>query len=208
MTDALARPYWRGRTNVDAMTIAALEYAESIAGHEFVVTQGSYQSTVAASAGTHDGGGAVDLRWTGDGSDVLALRKAGFAAWHRWPAQGPWPDHVHAVLIGHPALAPSAARQVESYRAGRNGLASNAADDGPRLNPIPTFAWPPKEIDDMADYAAQLDRIEQQNATILKRLGDDAAIRTKLAALVKQGRADSRDLKALQDALDARKAKP
>lgn len=61
--------------------------------------------------------------------------------------------------------------------------------------------------DPMADYADQLDRIEQQNATILKRLDNDAAIRNKLSVLVKQGRADSRDLKALQDALDERKGK-
>lgn len=160
MVEALSRPSWRGRTNVDAMTIAAIEYAESLAGHTFVVTQGSYQSSVAASAGTHDRGGAVDIRWDGHDSDVLALRRAGFAAWHRWPAQGPWVDHIHAVLIGHPDLAPSAARQVTSYYAGRNGLASNAADDGPRLNPIPTFTWPPKEIDMTPDEARTVIREE------------------------------------------------
>lgn len=138
----LARPLWRGRTNLDALTIAALEYAEKIAGKQFVVTQGSYQSSVAASAGTHDRGGAVDLRWSTVGnSGVLALRKAGFAAWHRTPAQGGWVDHVHAVLVGHPDLAPSAARQVTAYRNGRNGLANNGPDDGPRLNPIPIYRW-------------------------------------------------------------------
>lgn len=143
MTDPrLARPSWRGRTNVDALTIACIEHAETIGGHEFVVTQGSYQNTVAASAGTHDGGGAVDLRWCGHAKCVRALRQAGMAAWHRNPSQGPWPDHIHAVVVDHPALAPSAARQVASYRAGRNGLASNGPDDGPRLSPIPTPVWP------------------------------------------------------------------
>lgn len=86
-------------------------------------------------------------------------------------------------------------------------------DPGRRTDPGPAFPWglfldTYADLitgDDMADYADQLDRIEQQNATIIKRLGDDAAIRTKLAALVKQGRADSRDLQALQEALDARK---
>jgi hypothetical protein len=150
MPDALARPLWRGRTNVDALTIAALEYAESLAGKTLIVTQGSYQSTVAASAGTHDKGGVVDLRWTGDNADISALRAAGFAAWHRTPSQGPWPDHVHAVLTGHPLLAPSAARQVESYRVGRNGLASNGPDDGPRVTPHPRANWwPPKQEEDM-----------------------------------------------------------
>ena len=140
----LVRPSWRGRTNVDALTIAAIERAEKIGGHEFVVTQGSYQSTVAASAGTHDGGGAVDLRWCGHLACIRALRVAGFAAWHRTPRQGPWPDHVHAIVVGHPALSASAASQVVAYRRGRNGLVSNGVDDGPSV-PIapPIFPWPP-----------------------------------------------------------------
>lgn len=147
MTDPrLVRPSWRGRTNVDALTIAAIERAESIGGHQFVVAQGSYQGGGgdANSAGTHDGGGAVDLRWCGHTACIKALRVAGFAAWWRTPRQGPWPDHIHAVVVGHPALAASAARQVVSYRQGRNGLASNGLDDGPRV-PIapPIFPWPP-----------------------------------------------------------------
>lgn len=160
--DPLARPSWRGRTNVDALTISCIERAEEMGTHEFIVTQGSYQSTVSASAGTHDKGGAVDLRWCGHDKCILNLRKAGMAAWHRRPSQGPWPDHIHAVVVNHPLLAPSAARQVVSYRAGRNGLANNGADDGPRLNPIPTPIWPWPEEDPMADYAKQLDRIEQK----------------------------------------------
>lgn len=141
----LERPYWRGRTNVDALTIACIEAAERIGGHEFHVTQGSYQNSVAASAGTHDRGGAVDLRWCGHDACIRALRLAGMAAWHRTPSQGPWPHHVHAVVIGHPDLAPSAARQVTAYLNGRNGLANNGPDDGPRLNPIPRPVWPPRE---------------------------------------------------------------
>lgn len=153
----LARPLWRGRTNVDALTIAALEKAEEIGGHEFVVTQGSYQSTVAASAGTHDGGGAVDLRWCGHDACIKALRLAGFAAWHRHPGQSNWPHHIHAVLVDHPSLAPSAARQVAAYRAGRNGLANNGTDDGPRITPIPVYRW--QEEDDMKPE--DFDRIQK-----------------------------------------------
>lgn len=140
----LARPLWRGRTNVDALTIAAVERAESIGGHQFQVTQGSYQNTVAASAGTHDGGGAVDLAWCGHVGCVRALRVAGMAAWHRRPSQGPWRDHIHAVVVDHPSLSGSAGRQVVAYRAGRNGLANNGVDDGPRVGQIkpPVFPWP------------------------------------------------------------------
>lgn len=148
MTDPrLVRPQWRGRGNVDALTIACIEHAEHIGGHQFTVSQGSYQGGRGDinSAGTHDGGGVVDLRWCGHVGCVRALRRAGMAAWHRTPAQGPWPDHIHAVVIGHPRLAPSAARQVVAYIEGRNGLASSGKDDGPRLPEIerPVWPWPP-----------------------------------------------------------------
>jgi hypothetical protein len=148
----LVRPAWRGRTNVDALTIACIEHAESIGGHEFVVTQGSYQDGGgdANSAGTHDLGGVVDLRWCGHRDCVRALRQAGMAAWHRTPAQGPWVDHVHAVTIGHPLLADSAHRQVIAYLNGRNGLKNDGADDGPRLDPIPRPVWPWPQENDMA----------------------------------------------------------
>lgn len=152
MTDPrLARPLWRGRTNVDALTVAAIEHAERIGGHEFVVTQGSYQAGAGDpnSAGTHDRGGVVDLRWCGHAGCILALRKAGMFAWHRTPAQGPWPDHIHAGVMGHPLLASGAALQQASYQAGRNGLAGNGPDDGPRLSPIPRPVWPPHQEDDM-----------------------------------------------------------
>lgn len=151
MTDPMHRPPWRGRTNVDALTIQAIEAAEKQAGFTSVVTQGSYQTdTVKASAGTHDGGGVVDLRTRDLSADqkhrmVLALRQVGFAAWLRTPSQGPWVEHVHAVLIDHPKLAPSAARQVASYRSGRNGLANNGRDDGPRVSPIPVYKWRPSD---------------------------------------------------------------
>ncbi len=152
MTDPrLARPEWRGRTNVDALTIACVEHAEQIGGHEHIVTQGSYQGGGGdpLSAGTHEAGGAVDLAWCGHDRCLRALREAGMAAWHRTPAQGSWPHHVHAVVIGHPDLAPSAAEQVAAYLSGRNGLASNGPDDGPRLNPIPRPVWPWPQEDEV-----------------------------------------------------------
>lgn len=179
MTDArLTRPSWRGRTNVDALTIAALARAEKIGGHEFVVTQGSYQSGGGDvnSAGTHDRGGVVDLRWCGHRDCILALRRAGFAAWHRTPKQGPWPDHIHAVVIDHPRLAASAARQVASYRAGRNGLASNGPDDGPRPAELdgPTFPYPPKpKADPNQKSRRRLLQLEkQERAAKRPRLAD------------------------------------
>lgn len=157
MPDArLSRPLWRGRTNLDALTIACIEHAEKIMrdkapelAHPLFVTQGSYQAGQGdpKSAGTHDLGGVVDLRWCGHARCLRALREAGMAAWHRTPKQGPWPDHVHAVVVGHPLLASIAEEQVDDYLARRNGLAHSGADDGPWLNPIPrpVWPWPPKK---------------------------------------------------------------
>lgn len=197
MDPRLARPKWRGRTNIDALTIAALEKAERIAGHTFTITQGSYQSSVAASAGTHDKGGAVDLAWTGKTSDILALRKAGFAAWHRSPAQGPWSHHIHAVVVDHPLLAPSAARQVTAYRNGRNGLSNNGPDDGPRINPIPVYVW---EDDDMANS----DEILAELKIITKRTTRN---RDLLLALARQEQArDGRSNRKLDELIAATEA--
>lgn len=103
-----------------------------------VITQGCYNAGgVAASAGTHDGGGAVDIR-ARDLSDaqiaeaVLKLRHVGFAAWHRLPSQGPWVEHIHCIAIGCPDLSSGAAYQVTAYKEGLNGLANRGKDDGPR----------------------------------------------------------------------------
>ena len=144
----LHRPLWRGRTNVDALTILALEAAEKLVGGGFqaVVTQGSYQNPVSASAGTHSGGGVLDLRARDltpvrKGQLLKALRQVGFAAWLRTPNQGPWVEHFHIVLIDHPLLSTQAATQVRDYRAGLNGLANKGKDDGPRI-PYKVFTWP------------------------------------------------------------------
>ena len=149
MTDPrLVRPAWRGRTNVDALTISCIERAEEWAGHVFVVTQGSYQSGHGDlnSAGTHDGGGVVDLAWCGHPDCILHLRKAGMFAYHRTPRQGPWPDHIHAGVLGHPLLSPAAKQQETSYLNRGNGLAKGGPDDGPWLNPIPYPVWPPVDL--------------------------------------------------------------
>lgn len=159
----LRRPLWRGRTNVDALTIAAILRAESMLGFELSITQGSYQSSVAASAGTHDRGGAIDfstknMTTAQKARVVLCLRRAGFAAWLRRPSQGPWAEHIHGVVVGHPYLSGSAARQVTAYRNGRNGLANNAPDDGPRVEikpPVWPYPAPKKRFGTWNGYVGQ-----------------------------------------------------
>lgn len=105
--------------------------AETILGYQLHVIQGSYNSGVSASAGTHDGGGALDV-WGKGGShvyaEVSALRKVGFAAWGRTPAQGDWGYHIHCIAVGDAELSRGAKNQVTAYKNGRNGLASNGKD--------------------------------------------------------------------------------
>jgi SLT domain-containing protein/phage-related protein len=94
-----------------------------------LVTQGSHNAGgVAASAGTHDGGGVVDLGTTS--KDVLArLLQAGFAAWTRGPEQGMSP-HIHAVLINGKGLSPQAAAQVQDFLKGGDGLGVGGGGGG------------------------------------------------------------------------------
>jgi len=147
MTDPYALTTHDGKT-VDEITHQALIESEKLLGYDLTVVQGSYQALdgqandVAASAGTHDGGGVVDLlAWDWE-RKVHVLRAVGFAAWHRPAVKGVWGEHIHAVLIGNKNLAPSAARQVEAYRAHRDGLKSNAPDPTWHPDPIPVFVMP------------------------------------------------------------------
>src|SRR5690606_22668317 len=99
--------------------------AAAIAG-SFSLSQGSFSTGVAASAGTHDGGGVVDIA-SGSNALVGALRAVGFAAWLRTPAEG-FSTHIHAVALGDPTVSAGAAAQIQAYLAGRNGLANNGPD--------------------------------------------------------------------------------
>jgi hypothetical protein len=104
-------------------TIRMLLSAERMLGRVFHIMQGSYSTRVAASGGTHAGGGAMDTDGPGGwNAAVSALRRAGFAAWHRTPAQGPWGHHIHSIAIGDPTASAAARRQVQSYLRGGDGL--------------------------------------------------------------------------------------
>lgn len=134
---------------IDELTNYALYAVERRLGYvggSLTVIQGSYKAGDGApqSAGTHDGGGVVDLTEADHVAKVHALRAVGFAAWHRpenWDGRGGM-GHIHAVLIGNVKLAPEAKAQVEAYRAHRNGLADNAPDPTWHPDPIPTFRMP------------------------------------------------------------------
>jgi hypothetical protein len=143
---------WVNGSQLNARTLVMLDYAQALyqaqggtIDFRLAITQGSYnQGVVAASFGTHDGGGAVDLSvrhrvdWTvlTDQIDpmIRALRLAGFAAWLRdtnelYPNS---PIHIHAVAVGDRDASPEARAQIDGtfgYLRGFNGL--------PQMNGIP-----------------------------------------------------------------------
>jgi hypothetical protein len=109
---------------------------------KLAVVQGSYNAGgVSASAGTHDGGGAMDVsvnRGCGlhHAATVKALRQVGFAAWYRPTLPGQWEHHIHAIAVSDPDLSSGAQDQVVDYYHGRNGLASHGPDNGPQVKKI------------------------------------------------------------------------
>lgn len=130
-----ARVAFDGQT-VDSRTAAMLTEAVSILGAPVRLDQGSFSTSDPTSAGTHAGGGAVDVNvdgWSAARRRTVAgvLRGIGFAAWVRSPAEGDWPWHIHAVAISDPDLAPQAQAQVGDYYRGRNGLKNHGPDSGP-----------------------------------------------------------------------------
>ncbi len=140
---------------VNVRTRVMIERAESYMkkmgiNSRLVITQGSYSNSVSASAGTHSGGGALDISIrqysTGTADKVVkALRMAGFAAWRRRTVEGFTP-HIHAIAIGDKRASASAKSQVASYFRGRDALAANRPDihlssaGGNIGRPVPNWA--------------------------------------------------------------------
>jgi len=138
-----------GDVRVDARTAAMLDATDRLTGTPMKPTQGSYSTSVGASAGTHAGGGAVDfstggLSYAQKINLVRALRTVGFAAWLRQQLPGVWGEHIHAIAIqpggknDQGILAIAAHRQVIAYYEGRDGLASDGRDPHASLAIKPT----------------------------------------------------------------------
>lgn len=182
MSDPYAKLMRDGKT-VDALTDGALRRAEKRLGYSLTIVQGSYNAgKVAASAGTHDDGGVVDLMpWDRD-AKVAALRAVGFAAWYRPAIPGLWAAHIHAVLIGHGRLAPSAARQVSAYLARRDGLKGN----GPDVDP----GWT-----NTARYTVEAFRADVARAEIAVRIKKKQARRRSLREEIRRLWAKRRSLR-------------
>jgi hypothetical protein len=124
---------------INTRTKAMLAAADKILGRTLTLSQGSYNpGGDPTSAGTHDGGGVVDVSVTGMSAAyrttvAKALRTVGFAAWIRNPSQADWPWHIHAAAINDTDLSSQAQHQTGDYYLGMNGLANRGPDDGPRI---------------------------------------------------------------------------
>lgn len=127
-------------------TIARL--ARRFTDDTLVVIQPPFNTTVSASAGTHDKCSAFDVQivgmfWT---AAQRFLRESGWAAWYRPAQAGLWSDHIHMVSLGccgpKGDLIPG---QVADYHSHRTGLAGHEPDP----------SWFPPDIDSMLfDYDA------------------------------------------------------
>lgn len=128
-----------GGVVVNTRTRSMLAEAQRLLGRTLVLDQGSYNpGGDPTSAGTHDGGGVVDISVKGMNSATRtavarALRRVGFAAWVRSPDQGDWPWHIHAAAINDTDLSSPAQHQIGDYYLGLNGLANRGPDDGPEV---------------------------------------------------------------------------
>ena len=146
-----------GSKRVNSRTKLMLAAADARVPWTITVSQGSYckleKHCAAASSGTHDGGGALDIRvsdlsTTKRWRTVQALRAVGFAAWLRTPGQcgGCWPYHIHVIAIGDTDVWQSNGQytnrdQVADYYVGRNGLAGHAWDNTPAQYRVPFTTW-------------------------------------------------------------------
>jgi hypothetical protein len=145
----MPRPYakttYDGRT-VDWLTRAALEDTARRLGYDLTLHQGSYNAGgVTASAGTHDGGGAVDLAPWDHERKVLELRRTGFMAHYRpelWrDGRRVWGAHIHAGLLGNRKASAGLRAQFAEYLDGGDGLAGDGRDTGPRQFVANRYRW-------------------------------------------------------------------
>ncbi len=135
-----------GAHTVNTRTFWMLQLAKALysgRGDMLHLNQGSYVNNLAASFGTHAGGGAVDidihvknlseeLAYTEKVEMVHALRQAGFAAWLRIAGDliqfnG---DHIHAIAVGDRELSSEARRQLDGPEGYFRGLDGVPPDQG------------------------------------------------------------------------------
>ncbi len=92
------------------------------------LVQGSYSGGVAASAGTHNGGGAIDITAYNYKNRVKVFRLLGVAMWYRPTIRGLWSAHLHGIVCGDASASSGAKAQVTEYYNKQDGLAGSGRD--------------------------------------------------------------------------------
>ena len=147
---------WRGvmltARHRDALRWAERKWQRKFPGLTISPSQGSW-SGVAASAGTHTGAGAVDIRTKHLTQEqrvalVRALKDAGQACWFRpdnWDGRGGG-QHIPCLDIGgQTGMERGAKNQIKSFDLKRDGLRSNRADNTYRPNPKVEYSFQQKK---------------------------------------------------------------
>lgn len=136
---ACSKTYWHGAL-VCAHMVPKLNHLQTLCGSVYLrPIQGSYNTSVGASAGTHAGGGAMDIS-TGNMTTTRRTwimnntRYSFLIGWQRNAISGLWSNHCHLIDPSCPSLSSAARNQVSLYRQGYNGLVGNARDPGYRGN--------------------------------------------------------------------------
>lgn len=105
------------------------------------LTQGGYnKGGVAASAGTHDGGGVIDVP-APTNRQLIVWRRMGWEMQRRTRSQGFSSDHGHGVLKGCPHRSRGANYQASEWNRGRNGLRGRGPITGPGEKGKATPDW-------------------------------------------------------------------
>lgn len=101
---------------------------------------GSYQTSTVASAGTHAGGGAIDVslvnvpstkrKWVADKGRTSGLQ----VSWHRNYVAGLWTWHAHALDPACSLLSKAAVSQCYEFANGGDGLVGTTPDGNTRVN--------------------------------------------------------------------------
>jgi GH24 family phage-related lysozyme (muramidase)/peptidoglycan hydrolase-like protein with peptidoglycan-binding domain len=136
------RTTWRGQ-KFNQRTKAMLVEAERRADTKLAFYQGSW-SDAPASAGTHRGGAAADIKTAGMSKQkveqvVRELRTVGFAAWFRPAGKVSKVAHIHAIALADSSMHIAAAKQAGDYYEGGDGLRGPGRDPGPQVKGKPTW---------------------------------------------------------------------
>jgi hypothetical protein len=143
MVDTYGKTWWREGYACGCMIQSIEDVVEprlKAAGYHTPINifQQAYNSGgVSASAGTHDGGGALDHDRSSEG-ETRIWREGGWADWRRGSPYDSMDQHNHGIVIGCPHVSSGAADQVNDYKNGRNGLSGGGADPGPD---VPYITW-------------------------------------------------------------------